>query len=342
MHVAEANLCIMASSSSQSSTDVKDQNCFLLSLPVYLREKILVFAITIPDGIYPRQRDKFPGTFTYTYADRLDGRQYALEEPPTAVQLGLTCRQLHEEVTNANLLYKHNQFRFMDPAFAHTYLRTIPPLRMMSIESIYLELDYVYNPTQAINLISTCKGLKHLRLYFDYYDLRPEIVGWKSLLRIRGLESFAVLCIPNYCDWNEAGRAGSPKNMELMIEKEDRGRHRHITHVKRRAMRPRTERNYRKAERAVANDCYCPQSLLLHTEDEVVGCDCKDPEYLEAAKEDREYRGDGSCEYPFRRLVDLETDFLDGDLPQPRPGHTNQTKSLSTEMKERFHSALPE
>src|SRR5271169_2722562 len=70
MHVAEANLCIMASSSSQSSTDVKDQNCFLLSLPVYLREKILVFAITIPDGIYPRQRDKFPETFTYTYADR--------------------------------------------------------------------------------------------------------------------------------------------------------------------------------------------------------------------------------------------------------------------------------
>jgi hypothetical protein len=134
----------------------------------------------------------------------------------------------------------------------------------MAIESIYLELDYIYNPTQAVNLISTCRGLKHLCLYIDYYDLRPKIVGWESLLRIRGLESFAVMAIPNKNGYNEAGRAGSSKNMALLVEAKGVGGRQHVAHVQREAMRPRTEEDGIEAEEAVANDCYCPQSLLLH------------------------------------------------------------------------------
>lgn len=60
--------------------------------------------------------------------------------------------------------FKHNQFRFMDSVFACTYLRKIISSRMIAIESIYLELDYIYNPMQAIDLIGICKGLKYLRL----------------------------------------------------------------------------------------------------------------------------------------------------------------------------------
>jgi len=99
--------------------------------------------------------------------------------------------------------------------------------------------------------------------------------------------------------------------MALLVEVKGVGGRQHVAHVQREVMRPRTEEDDRKAEEAVANDCYCPQSLLLHTEDKVVGCDCKDPEYLLAAREDREYRGDGSCGNPFRRLADLDTDFPD-------------------------------
>jgi hypothetical protein len=174
---SELHTYIMASSFSQILADAQTQSFILLDLPFQLREKILIYSVILPDGVYPRERDSAPGTFTYTYANRLDGRQYATEETPMTIQLGLTCKQLLKEVIQMNLFYKHNQFRFMDPVFAHTYLRKIASSRMMAIESIYLELDYIYNPTQAINLISTCKRLKHFRLYFDYYDLRPEIVG---------------------------------------------------------------------------------------------------------------------------------------------------------------------
>jgi len=187
----------MASCFSQILADAQTQSFILLDLLFELREKILINSVILPDGVYPRERDSAPGTFTYTYANRLDGRQYATEETPVAIQLGLACKQLLIEAIQMNHFYKHNQFRFMDPVFAHTYLRKIMPSRMMAIESIYLELDYIYNPTQAINLISTCRGLKHLRLYFNYCDLRPEIVGWESLLRMRGLESFAMMTIPN-------------------------------------------------------------------------------------------------------------------------------------------------
>jgi hypothetical protein len=301
----------------QISSDVQARSPVLLDLPFELREKIIIHAIILPDGVYPRQQENAPKSFSYTYANRHDGRQYAKEEPPTAIQLGSTCRQLFKEVIETNFFYVHNEFRFMDPVFAHTYLRTITPARVMCIQSIYLEIDFIYNPTQAINLISTCKGLKHLRLFFDFPTFDHDHVGWESYLRIRGLESFAVMKIPRG-HWNESGRAGSPRNISLQVEAEDRGWTHGISYMKREAMRPRTEEDDRNAEEAVTNDCYCPQSILMHTHEEAVGCDCKDPEFLLAAQIDREYTGDGTFGNRYMRSVDLETDFPEEDLPRPR------------------------
>lgn len=122
--------------------------------------------------------------------------------------------------------------------------------------------------------------------------------------------------------------------MVLLVEVKGVGGRQHVAHVQREVMRPRTEEDDRKAEKAVANDCYCPQSLLLHTEDKVVGCDCKDPEYLPAAREDREYRGEGSCGNPYRRLVDLDTDFLEDHLPIYRQCLPSPTEVLSMETEE--------
>lgn len=113
---------------SQILADAQTQSFILLDLLFELRGKILINSVILPDGVYPRERDSAPGTFTHTYTNRLDGRQYTTEETPVAIQLGLTCKQLLIEAIQMNLFYKHNQFRFIDPVFAHTYLRKIIPI----------------------------------------------------------------------------------------------------------------------------------------------------------------------------------------------------------------------
>jgi hypothetical protein len=149
-------------------------------------------------------------TYSRNNLARTNGR---LPEALTAVDLSATCRTIYNIVIGDFLLYKLNEFRFAGPKSMLAYLTAILPRRRNAIRNIYFAFgEDISSPAPAFTVLSLCNGIQNLTL--DISDLpflsgllKPAAIrvgdpgGFPALTKLRGLESFKLVCIESR-GWN--------------------------------------------------------------------------------------------------------------------------------------------
>jgi hypothetical protein len=265
----------MASNSFQHPTAVKSQVCYLLSITAEIREKIFAMAVLVP-GVYPYERDSSSRTtFTYMPSNvRQSDGEYHSEPLTTALQLGLTCHQLYDEVVATSLFYRVNEFCFYGSFPAIRYLKSVPPFRMNWIASIHIECPFGNNPTQAFNVLSHCQGLKDLTLIL-YDVLQQGTSAHEALCRIRGLERLTVI----YCHKSQVAPVANmvpghpfwalltyllkatPQQWKNVLKGVPAWEA--LMDVRELTMQERTKKTDKRAATAAAISCYCRQPRVL-------------------------------------------------------------------------------
>lgn len=132
---------------------------------------ILRLAVTESYTIEPKQVKPGSNKFDWCYGST--PRRPVL----TAIKLSRVSKGLYDAVCNTHLLYISNRFFFKDLRDMATYLVALTPERQAFIQSISLQIGYLYAGSIPKNIaywstLSTCMTLRHLKLTVDgyYYD----------------------------------------------------------------------------------------------------------------------------------------------------------------------------
>jgi len=201
-----------------------NKKCYLLrNLPFEIRKKIWIYCIQHCDKIEPQRIEK-------TYLYEIIG--FSGQEDPTytLTSLALTCHQINIEVCESGLFYKSNEFYFLFPKDLLDYLVAITPKRKDCIRSIIITWD-LWNCTSrdidAFIVLSTCQGLRHLRIFLNTFLLNSGFQ--KYLSAFQGLETFCITLL-HYETGLELQILNEKKKERLNIMKTN-AMSRHITYI---------------------------------------------------------------------------------------------------------------
>lgn len=258
------------------------KKCYLLDIPVEIREMILSWAVIAPKCIYPNERDSSPGKFTRTRNNLCDGHENDVESPLTALELGLSCRLLFAEVIGTNLLYQNNEFRFFSSFQAVRFLKYLDSGKWKCISSVWLSCPKKDPPTQALNLLSAT-NVQNLEL-FVRDPVKSGDPTFKELCQLRGLKSFTI----TYSFFDSVMQSTSfayPLRIialqpQYQIALEKLSVWTAIMQAREVIFQPRTKRTDRRAAAAASISCYCPNPRVLRY-DRVNICDCQREETSE-------------------------------------------------------------
>lgn len=131
----------------------------------------------------------------------------------TAVALSLTCRQIKVSVTDSNMFYKLNHFKFYGLNHMIGYMFAITPDRMRSITRVSCAFDFMYGSGESrfkrnvgflgYNVLQFLDRLQHLEIiprdkFGKRWDRQLQGVEprYAGLLALRGLKSLKVTSDP--------------------------------------------------------------------------------------------------------------------------------------------------
>jgi hypothetical protein len=295
---AGESLSDMAADTSQQISVIKDKHCSLLEkMPPEIRERIFVYAVIVrEDCHFPWKKDKSIEGSSYTNSAFAIVHERDGKTITRATALGLTCHQIYEEVVNANLYFRHNSFWFFGPLSAVKFLRRLTPAQSRCIESIFLQWSESQriNATQALNIISNCHGLKHIRLAL-HGSFTPVMPEFEALCRVRGLKS--LITDHWYKEW-------TPRSLytrrQLSLIKDQAGRERiknlnvwsGAMAARKITMQPRTKQSNKVAAAAAAIECYCESPRVLRF-GRGKACHCQEPKHPTLSEEEKESSDQG-------------------------------------------------
>jgi hypothetical protein len=169
----------------------------LLQLPIEIRDIIWVYCIKQHDKIVPVQ---VQGSGLYDISVH-----ECVKATRTLMSLSRTNRQIHDEVSNSALFYQENEFYFSSLDDGLKYLVTITPMRRNSIRSVTIRYQLIPQPSYGLIMLSTCKGLRHLKIQANKNLADYRLTG--PLSYFNGLETFDVEFFePNFEMKSESSR----------------------------------------------------------------------------------------------------------------------------------------
>lgn len=181
--------------------------CYLLEeFPRELRNKIWEYAVEedeFSDFLQPVL--EHTGS-NYFLLERLTRDAHPIYGPPTAIQLGRTCRQIYHEVVETNMFYKLNMLHFSTSMRAVNFFTALPPKSLEAVTAVSISwrasgdvLAAGSRTTQeaAMTLIRSLPNLKFLDVRIHRYYAQDRIVdnsidldhnyGYEGLEKVRGL-----------------------------------------------------------------------------------------------------------------------------------------------------------
>ena len=184
--------------------------------PSRTQDENLEYSIRHHDRIEPHQIEA-------SYLHEITDLSGQADPTHSLTSLSLTCRQVNDEVCKSGLFYRENDFYFSSPDKLLVYLVAIIPRRREHIRSVTFRWLSIYwgrvlpKETYSFYMLSTCSGLRHLKISANRHILESDLQ--KSISFLKPLETFSITLLPGESGEEDQDLDEREKQMIATIKK---------------------------------------------------------------------------------------------------------------------------